>query len=244
MTCPAFAEASLRVEGEGFVLTMPDGKRKTSADLVGAELRTEDGQNLRIDAITPSKERPAVLLHSFSVLDPATNTWGPLCDEDHYGRRAGFPIAGRWDDRGRYVLDTNKWFIACTGGSRAKCVLWGYDPWARGPHGEDLVPYYQACQFTVRANYDGRGEDHTKNGTEIDLADILDIQSHESLSDPLYVFEAGWGPKGAVCVATTRWPDLLTRDALLKVAPRLGGPCTEDDAKRRGALIFTRVIRR
>lgn len=235
---------SLKVVGEVFALTMPDGKRLSSTDLVGAELQTEDGQTIRIDAVAPAKERPATLLHSFSVLNAQTKAWEPLCDSDHYGRRAGLPVAGAWDTQGRYVKDPRRWFLACSGGSRGKCVLWGYDPWGHGPKGEDLAPFYRACQFTVRANYDGKGEVHTRNGTEIDLADILAIQTHDSLKDPRYIFEAGWGPTGAVCVAATRWPDLLTREALLKTAPRLGGACSEVDAKRRGGLIFTRIIQR
>ena len=241
---PAPAHAFLRVEGEIFILTLPDSKRLTSRDLVGAELETADGGVIRIDAVTPSKERPAIMLHRFSEFDPESKTWRPTCDTDAYGRQAGFPVAGSWDATGRYVKDPDKWFVACTGGSRGKCILWGYDPWAPGPKGEDLVPYYQACQFAARANYDGAGEAHTRNGTEIDLADLLGIQTHDSLANPHYIFEAGWGPQGAVCVAATRWPDLLTRDALLKMAPTLGGPCTEDDAIRRGALIFTRILRR
>ena len=93
-------------------------------------------------------------------------------------------------------------------------------------------------------NYDERGEAHTQNGTEIDLVDILAIQTHDSLADPQYIFEAGWRPTGAVCVAAARWPDLLLKESLLKAAPILAGPCTEEDARRRGALIFTRIIRR
>ena len=236
--------ASLRVEGERFVLTMPDGKTLTSADLVGAELQTDDGQTLRIDAVTPAKERASLLLHSFSVLDQATHVWRPACEPDAYGRQAGFPVEGGWTADGRFLKTPGKWFLACTGGSRGKCIVWGYDPWGKGPNGEDLADFYRACQFTVRANYDGLGDAHTRNGTEVDVADILGIETYDSLADPKYVFEAGWGPTGAVCVATTRWPDLLTYDALLKAAPHLGGSCTEDDAKRRGALIFTRVIRR
>jgi hypothetical protein len=240
----AAAKATLRVEGETFVLTLADGKRLTSTDLVGAELETQDGQTIRIDAVAPAKERPSLLLHSFSVLDATTKTWTPVCDPDAYGRRVGFPVAGRWNGRGNYIKDPAKWFLACTAGSRGKCIVWGYDPWGRGPRQEDLAPLYRACQFTVRANYDGRGEAHTRDGTEIDLADIFSIQTHESLTDPRFTFEAGWGPRGAVCVAATRWPDLLPLEALLKSTPRLGGPCTEEKAKRRGALIFTRIVRR
>ena len=236
------ADGSLRVEAERFVLTMPDGRRLTSTDLVGAELSTQDGQAFRIDSVEPSKERSAVLLHRFSLLDPATQTWRPACDADAYGRQAGFPVAGRWDADGRYVRDPAAWFLTCTSGSQGKCVLWGYDPWGKGPHGEDLAAYYPACQYTVRANYDGKGAAHTRNGTSVDVFDAIGIETSDSKADPAYVFEAGWGPHGAVCVARTRWPDLLSREALLKAASNLGGRCDEATARRRGALIFTRVM--
>lgn len=236
--------ASLTVEGERFVLTLPDGRRLASSELVGAELTTQEGQVIRIDAVTPSKERPGVLLHSFSAKDPATGAWAPVCDKDAFGRQAGFPVAGRWTPDGRYVRDPGRWFLTCTSGSQGKCILWGYDPWGKGPKGEDLAPYYQACQYTVRANYDGRGEAHTKNGTEIDVADAIGVQTADSLNDPAFTFEAGWGPRGAVCVAQTRWPDLISLADLLKSAPRLGGPCDEATARKRGALIFTRVKKR
>lgn len=239
---PPAAKASLRVEGEQFVLTMADGRRLTSAELVGAQLETEQGQTIRIDAVTPSKERADVLLHAFSVFSPDTRTWSPACDKDAYGRAAGFPVAGRWDARGRYVKDPKHWYLTCTSGSQGKCILWGYDPWRQGPHGEDLDRYYQTCQFTVRANYDGKGEAHTKNGTSIDVSDNVGIQQSDSLKDTRYVFEAGWGPNGAVCVARTRWPELLSLEALLKSAPRLAGSCDAARARRRGALIFTRVM--
>ena len=240
----AIPGASLTVVGERFELALPDGKRLTSADLVGAELQTQDGQTIRIDAVTPAMEQPSLLLHSFSVRNHATGVWEPLCDPDYAGRRVGLPVAGAWSADGRYLKRSKQWYLACTAGSRGKCIVWGYDPWGRGPHGEDLAPFYRACQFTARANYDGRGDAHTRDGTRIDLADILNIQTHDSLADTNYIFEAGWGPDGAVCVAATRWPELLTRADLLKTAPHLSGSCTEDDARRRGALVFTRVVKR
>lgn len=191
---------------------------------------------VRIDAVSPAPERPAVLLHTLSVRDGAG--WRPLCSPDAQGRRAGFPLRGRWDGR-RFVADPNAWFLACTSGSNGKCVLWGYDPWGKGPGGEDLADYYRACQQMTRADYASRGEPHTRDGTRIDVADIAGVQTHGP--DHGYVFEAGWGPDGAVCVAQTRWPDLISRKALIAQAPALDGPCDAATARSRGALLFTRI---
>jgi hypothetical protein len=149
-------------------------------------------------------------------------------------------MAGAWDGNGHFIADKSRWFITCTSGSQGKCILFGYDPWGRGPHGEDLVPYYEACQHMVRADYDGSRWAHTRNGTTIDIWDHIDIQADAAADDPAFHFEAGWSARGAVCVARTRWPDLLSRDALVRAAPRLDGPCDEAIATAEGALLFNR----
>jgi hypothetical protein len=93
----------------------------------------------------------------------------------------------------------------------------------------------------ARADYLGRDEPHTRDGTEIDIADVLGLQTHASAKDPSFVFEAGWNAKGAVCVANTRWPDLISRESLAAAAPQLAGPCDEATARAKGALLFTRI---
>jgi hypothetical protein len=166
-----------------------------------------------------------------------------MCDPDPHGRRGGFPVKGRWDGR-RFVADDSVWFLTCASGSQGKCVLWGYDPWGRAPDGRPLADFYQACQQMVRADYEGKGEPHTRNGTVIDMADVARVQTHATMKDPKFAFEAGWGVDGAVCVARTRIPELLTREALVAAAPRLDGPCDETSARARGALLFTRIAAR
>jgi hypothetical protein len=246
---PGFAatDAALGVRGSAFVITTADGEVLTSRDLVGATLNVvvADGSHvtLRLDAVTPDERSGGVLLHAFSLRDARRKRWTPFCEPDSEGRSAGFPIAGAWSADGRFIRDPKRWFVTCTSGAEGKCLLRGYDPWARGPGGEDLAPYYEACQHAIRADYDGRGDPHTRKGTIILMTDTARIATDESAAEPAYVFEAGWGPAGAVCVAHTRWPDLLSMEALLKSAPRLEGhPCDEAEARRRGALVFTRSM--
>jgi hypothetical protein len=236
--------ASLSVEGTQFVLTDDNGARLTSAQLVGAVMEMIGPENtpvtVRIDAVIPAKERPKTLLHMLSVLRP-DGSFAPLCEADSYGRQAAFPVAGAFDSKGRYARRPGKWFLTCTSGSQAKCVLWGYDPSAPGPNGEDIGPFYQACQNLVRAAYIGNGDAHTRDGTAIDVWDVANIQIPDTVDDPAYTFEAGWGPGGAVCVAHTRIPEILTTDALLTSSPKLRAKlCDEAEARRRGALIFNR----
>lgn len=243
---PAASIGKVAVEHSVFVLTTADGARLTSRDLVGSTFEMQIGPNrmaqVRIDGVTPAAERPQVLLHHFSIIDSKTGKARSLCDADAYGRRAGFPVRGTFRDDGSYVPAGNNsdaWLLSCTSGSQAKCVLWGYDPDGRAADGRSLAQWYQACQHVVRADYDGKGVPHTKNGTEVDVWDDAGVQT--SAHDPASTFEAGWGPDGAVCVARTRWPDLLSIEDLHKANPQLAGECTPETAKARGALIYTRV---
>lgn len=246
LAAPA-AAATLTVEGTQFVLTTDTGARLTSAQMVGAvfEMTAPDGTPVtaRIDAVAPAEERAATLLHTLSVRQ-VDGSLASMCEPDASGRQAGFPVAGSFDAAGRYRRAPGKWLLTCTSGSQAKCILWGYDPATPGPRGEDLTPFYEACQNLVRANYDGRGAAHTRDGTSIDLWDVASIQTPDSVADPAYVFEAGWAPGGAVCVAKTRLSDLLPLRVLLASAPRLRAErCDEAEARRRGALIFNRSKR-
>lgn len=241
---PPSGPAGLQASGYGFALTLSDGRVLTTPDLIGAVLEMDDPDGrlvtARIDDATPSRERPDILLLGLSVQDPVSKAWGPMCGADIHGRRAAFPIPGRWDGQA-FVKDKTSWFLTCTAGSQGKCILWGYDPWGTGPNGEDLAPYYQACQHMVHADYEGDGEPHTRNGTEFDIWDNLGIQKPETQADPAFAFEAGWSPTGAVCVARTRWPDILPLDVLLARKPSLAAsPCDAAEAGRRGAILFAR----
>jgi hypothetical protein len=240
---PAWADGALQAQGYSFVLTLPDGRALASPDLVGAVLEMDDPSGrpvrARIDRVGPAEERPDIMLHDLSVQDPATGAWSPMCDPDAQGRRAAFPVPGRWAG-GAFVKDRSAWFLTCTAGAQGKCILWGYDPWRPGARGEDLAVYYQACEHMVRADYAGDGVPHTRNGIAILIWDIAGIRPvPEGPPVAAYPFEAGWGPDGAVCAAHTRQADLLSLQALLKSAPRLAAhPCDEAEARRRGALLF------
>ncbi len=237
------AAASLTVTGTRFFVATDDGRVLASEHLVGAvlDMETPDGApaRVRIDAVFAAPDNADVLLHDLKIEGP-DGRWQPLCDPDAGGRRAAFPMAGGWDGQ-RFVPDKARWFLTCTAGAQAKCRLWGFDPWADGPDGRSLAPMYQACQHMVRADYRGDGSAHTRNGTIIDGWDIHDTFGPATATDPAFAFEAGWGPDGAVCVARTRWPDLLPLAKLITAAPALAAsPCDEAEARRRGALLFNR----
>jgi hypothetical protein len=119
------------------------------------------------------------------------------------GDDKGMFVPGVWDKTGsRYdALTVGGQRItasfACSAGVLNKCVRWGYAPWKVGA---DL---HQACTRMARADYCGNGVSFTKNGTLIDIFDTRGIQS--PTADASLLFEAGWGPDGAVCVNRTRY---------------------------------------
>lgn len=238
----ALAAPHLTASDSQLVLTLDDGRQLRSADLVGATLdvATEDGTlaHVRLERVYPHPTAPGYVLHELTV-ETTPGLWQPLCDADAYGRRAAVPIAGYWTAKGDFVRDPERFFVSCTAGSQAKCLFFGYDPWKSGPAGQDLLPYYRACQHMVRAAYDGE-DSFTTNGTTIDVYDDLGIQTPATLTDPDFAFEAGWTPEGATCVGHTRHPEVITLPALTARFPRLATPCDEARARALGAHLFNR----
>lgn len=231
----------LSVEHTGFVLKLADGRVLKGQQMQGAvvHMAMEGGRlaSIKLASIKPDEKDPDILRHQFEVQDDQ-GLWKPACEPNFYGETWGFPISLPAGHPGREGAIT----LTCSSGAVGKCVRFGYKPWAKGPQGEDLTPYHAACVHMVRADYAGDGVPHTKNGTDIDVYDHIGIQSSESGGDAHFAFEAGWAPTGAVCVAHTRWADVVTTEALLKTTPRLGpaAACTEQKASVLGALLFNR----
>jgi hypothetical protein len=107
---------------------------------------------------------------------------------------------------------------ACRGGAIAKCVEWGYRPWATAVECDDercfeisLTDHHQACTRMARADYCGDGTPHTENGTLIDIYDDLSppIASAEAAGHHSWGVEAEWGPAGATCVGKSLRLDIL-----------------------------------
>ncbi|MCL1633346.1 ADYC domain-containing protein [Luteimonas sp. SX5] len=234
---PASA-ADLSVEGTGFVLHQ-DGRTFKSQELMSAEIELGGGHWLRIDAVRTDPADPDILLHSFSTRD-ARSGWHNPCTVDRNGKQEGFPLPGRWDDAGRFHVNSDFIAITCTDGAQAKCVRFGYKPWKTSSDGRSLVPLYEACVRMVRADYCGDGATATSDGTPVEIFDGHGVWQPDRL--PGFVFEAGWTHAGAVCVRHTRIAKNLGLDELVKRCPRLasavGDICDEQEARRRGAVLF------
>jgi hypothetical protein len=242
-TATSAAASDLRVEGTVFVLRQQDGQELRSPGLVGAELDLGAGNVLRIDAvrIDPQDASGKTLLHRFS-LRQGDRPWREVCEADREGRREGFPVQGYWDAQGRYHLDEAHFALTCSVGAQAKCVRYGYMPWAAAPDGTPMPEMYAACVHMVRADYCGNGEASTRDGTEIDIYDRHGVWQPGGGAQ--FRFEAGWSPQGAVCVHHARIPQNLDLATLAARCPRLrdaiGVGCTEDAAEQAGAVLFNR----
>jgi hypothetical protein len=238
----ADSHGRLTVEGSALVLDTGDGSLLRGAELAGATLLLPvEGRppaEVLILSVTPDPKQPDLLRHEFRIADDAGGS-KPACTPNIDGETWGFPVALPAGHPGREGAIT----ITCVSGAVGKCARFGYRPWATGPRGEALVPLHAACVRMVRGDYCGDSQPHTKDGTGIDLYDDLGIQTPSTRDDAAFTFEAGWSPQGAVCVARTRWPDLIGRDALFAQCPRLATTpsCDEATARRSGARLFNRT---
>lgn len=109
----------------------------------------------------------------------------------------GLFVEGFWDSRGQHHDVPGTLTYSCSSGVIAKCVKWGYAPWAVG------AEVHAACTRMARADYCGDGSSWTIEGTVIGIKDtfgVHDFEPHDAFS-----FEAAWGPEGARCVNETRY---------------------------------------
>ena len=153
-------------------------------------------KDVKITAVEPLAPGSDVMLYTLEIKSD------PLCEN---GREA-ILLGDLWDpasgDRVTEASDGGV-TLACRGAALAKCVEYGYRPWA-SVAGVSLRDYHQACTRMVRADYCGAGLAHTTNGTPIHVLDTLGVQTVDPNVN--YVVEAEWGPNGAVCLnaANTR----------------------------------------
>lgn len=233
---------SFGVEGGDFRAELADGRVLRGIDLVGAELRIlQDGQPLTLriesaEADTRPHAHDVWLFHLTFV--GADGQRRDYCLPDPEGRSRAIPYPRPEEPQG--------FAITCSAGAVGKCLRFGYRPWAQGPDGRSLAPYFPACVNMVRAAYGAPERGWTRNGMAIDFWD--DAGLHEPGDDPSYQFEAGYTPEGAVCVAHTRVAENGTLADVVAAAPRLAGRvgpdvCDEAAARAAGAILFNRSRR-
>lgn len=224
---------TITIEGTAFRITLPDGHLLTDAELVGVILTVRDEANawrkIRIEAVQRDPHDPEITLYDVVVQDPSTSDWRALCGPGPDGLALAMPIAGVWTAEGRHETRAGAFNVTCTSGAIGKCVRFGYKPWANAADGTPLWDHHQACVRMVRGDYCGDGTAFTRNGMRINIDDPRGIQRLEP--DESLVFEAAWGPEGALCVHHPRVPENVTLAALEARCPehlkgRTGDACT------------------
>lgn len=184
--------------GTALVGTTASGTSITGQDWVGAVIQASAGTET-IELQIASVERDATdPMIEWYVLE---HEGSPICP---VGGRGLF-MAGVWDESGaRHESLAGATDVAftfsCDTGVLAKCIDWGYAPYAAG------ADAHQTCTRLARADYCGNGMPHTADGTLIDVFDVLGVQESDMSID--LAFEAGWGPDGAVCVSRPRYLEL------------------------------------
>jgi hypothetical protein len=218
-------------------------------DLKGADLSAVDEQGRQINAqirdveLDPKDPEKETYLYTVFFLDTTDFKWKNLCEPDAENVAKAIPLSGAWDETGAYIGSSQSITFGCTNGVLAKCVRFGYKPW-KTVQGKSLRDFHQACTRMVRADYCGNGRGHTRDGTLIDVYDVLGIQ--KPTPNNKMVFEAAWQPNGATCVNHPRWFEKLSdirKECPEKLKSRLneGGSCTTAQKARQNwseALLF------
>jgi ADYC domain-containing protein len=227
MPCRAQDSAlSIEVVGTTLRVRLPDGSVRAGRELVGGIVQVAlGGVSLRVRIAGVEQDQRdregEVVLYDFRVVAPDGRE-EPLCNPDPDGRRLGMPLAGRSDAAGILTpAGPGQFELVCTAGPQGKCLRFGYAPWRKAPDGRPLIDWFNSCVRMLRGDYCGDGRHFTRDGTWIDLYDRIGIQKSDE--DPSLSFEAAWGPRGAICVARTRLPDLIDLDGLARACPRLAG---------------------
>jgi hypothetical protein len=179
---------------------------------------------LRVDDIQPDVSAAGdVWTYKVSFLDTVEGVWKPVCQGDDGSALGAIPVMGRWDYRqgvpgegGARVDDPGVFTFACEGAAIAKCVRFGYKPWAYTSDGRSMADHHQACTRMVRADFCGDGTSYTQEGNWVNLYDAVGVQEDTEGS---WLTEAEWTPAGARCVTeTTRAQQALSCPSLATVS--------------------------
>ena len=198
--------APAHLEGSEIVATDPGGFPVRGGQLVGATMTAELGDllpvTLRIDGFAQGADGIAYYTVSYDL----HGRWLPVCGWDGaFQPVPGILVAGRWDygqgtaTGGSRIDDPEAVTLACAGAAIAKCVEWGYRPWAQAETGLPMVELHQSCTRMVRADYCGDGTANTQNGWTINVWDRHGIQLRAT-GLVGFEFDAAWGPDGPTCV--------------------------------------------
>ncbi|GHG86844.1 ADYC domain-containing protein [Comamonas sp. JC664] len=179
-------------------------------DFLGARFTGNLGDGgtveLRVDSVEPGTGADAdVWVYGVSFFDTAERLWKPACVAADGSALGAIAVSGRWDHRqgveggGAKVDDAGRFTFACEGAAIAKCVRFGYRPWASTADGQSLADHHQACTRMVRADFCGDGTSYTEDGNWVNLHDNVGVQADSEA----WLHEAEWDTDGARCFTQT-----------------------------------------
>jgi hypothetical protein len=202
----------------------------TGATLQGA---ASDGQPVEV-AICGARadaNDASMVWYDIEVWNAESGSWANPCIPTHrVPEPRALAVRGVWDETGARRDAAGRFTFACQNGAIAKCIDWGYKPWAK-KEGRPLQDLHQACTRMVRADYCGDGLSHTRDESVIDMYDALQIltrttQASRAWDPAKSSFEAAWSPDGASCLARTR--DGQALETVLARCPGRFEPGTQD----------------
>lgn len=204
-------------------------------ELVGARLqgRASDGQPVEVVVCSaePSAEDPAMSRYRIEIWNTKSASWeNPCVATQRVPEPRVLAVQGVWDERGARREAPGQFTLACENGAIAKCIDWGYKPWA-SKDGQPLRELHQACTRMARADYCGNGRSHTREGRTLDIYDELTVntRTREATAgwDPARAsFEAAWTAEGAWCLARSR--DGRALETILSECPGTFEPASQD----------------
>jgi hypothetical protein len=207
---------ALKLEGGrlvGVPTASPEPGAPATLGVVGTVLQgtASDGKpvEVAICGAEPSAEDPGMVWYRLEAWNEMAQEWeNPCVALSRVPDPRALAVGGVWDASGAHQAVPGKLTFACENGAIAKCIHWGYKPWA-SRDGQSLASLHQACTRMARADYCGNGRSHTHEDTTIDMYDRLGVLARTTEAstdwDPKRAsFEAAWAPDGATCLARTR----------------------------------------
>ncbi|MCY1015907.1 ADYC domain-containing protein [Pyxidicoccus sp. MSG2] len=220
----------VRIEDGRLVAPALVNERFAGAMLQGT---ASDGQPVEVAlcAVETDADDPSLVWYRIQVWNAESATWANPCTAtNRVPAPRALAVPGIWDETGARRDLPGKFTFACENGAIAKCIDWGYKPWAT-KEGRSLQDLHQACTRMVRADYCGDGRSHTQEENPIDMYDEFKLltrttQASRSWDPTKASFEAAWTPEGASCLARTR--DGQAIETILAQCPERFEPGTKD----------------
>jgi hypothetical protein len=204
---------ALRVEGGRLVASSALEGGTATSGVVGAVLQGTDSNGKPVEVAIcgaePSPMDPGMVVYRIEAWNAVAQEWeNPCVALNSVPDPRALVVSGAWDASGAHQDAPDKFTFACQNGAIAKCILWGYKPWA-SHNGQPLADLHQACTRMARADYCGNGRSHTYQDNTIDMYDRLGLLQRTTEASGAWnpakaSFEAAWAPDGATCLARTR----------------------------------------